>query len=323
MLGNSKAPSISQIRYFVTVAKHLNFRNAAQALGISQPTLTTQINALESNLGLKLFERSRSGTLLSAHGHALLFSAEKVLTANLQFAEVARNLSDGENTMYRLGIPPTLGPYLLPYVLPDIHTLKPNLKFYVREAAPTQLQQGLLAGEYDLVLTPMSDANSQIQSQPLFYEPLKFVMPSDHPLAGKPFIDPQLLRDEQVLTLEDRHHFHHQVHDICKRLGAKVARDYEGTSLDTLRQMVVMGMGVAFLPGLYIHSELHKPEALHVCELADMPIVRQHVLAWRNTSPSRTFFRELSSTMRNIIQKRLEGAVTLAEPLSCEDKAPE
>lgn len=313
MLSNAKSPSLNQIRYFVTVAKHLNFRHAAQALGISQPTLTTQINAMEASLGLTLFERSRSGTLLSAHGHALLMSAEKVLTANLHFSEMARNLSDGDNTMYRLGIPPTLGPYLLPHVLPDIHALKPGLKFYVREAAPTQLQQGLLAGDYDLILTPMSDTNSQIQSQPLFYEPLKFVTASDHPLAGQRYIDPELIRGEQVLTLEDRHHFHHQVQDICLQLGARVARDYEGTSLDTLRQMVVMGMGVAFMPGLYIHSELHKPEALHVCELADMPIVRQHVLAWRNTSPSRTFFRELSSMMRNIIEDRLKGAVTVTE----------
>jgi len=313
MLSEGKTPSLNQLRYFVTVARQLNFRRAAHALGVSQPTLTTQINALENHLGLTLFERSRSGTLLSAHGHALLHYAEQVLKANLHFHEVARNLSDGENTMYRLGIPPTLGPYLLPHILPDIHALKPGLKFYVREAAPDQLFQGLLTGEYDLILSPMSQTNSQVQSQPLFYEPLKFVLPSDHPLADQDYIDPEQIRGEQVLTLEDRHHFHHQVQEICMRLGANVARDYEGTSLDTLRQMVVMGMGVAFLPGLYIHSELHKPEALHVCELADMPIVRQHVLAWRNTSPARAFFRELSAVMRDIIRQRLSDAVTVTE----------
>lgn len=313
MMSNDKVPSLNQIRYFITVAKHLNFRRAAHILGISQPTLTSQINALEHTLGLTLFERSRSGTLLSPQGHALLHSAEDVLKANLHFNEVARNLSDGENTMYRLGIPPTLGPYLLPHLLPDIHTQNPGLKFYVREAAPSQLQQGLLAGDYDLILSPMAETNSQIQSQPLFYEPLKFVMASDHPLAGQHYIDPEQLRGQQVLTLEDRHHFHHQVHEICLRLGANVARDYEGTSLDTLRQMVVMGMGVAFLPGLYIHSELHKPEALHVCELAGMPVVRQHLLAWRNTSPARAFFRELASEMREIVRQRLTEAVTVTE----------
>ena len=314
MLPDGKNPSLNQLRYFVTVAKKLNFRRAAHELGVSQPTLTSQINTLETQLGLILFERSRSGTLLSAHGHALLHYAEQVLKANLHFHEVARNLSDGENTMYRLGIPPTLGPYLLPHILPDIHRLKPGLKFYVREASPDQLLQGLLTGEYDLILSPMSKTNSQIQSQPLFFEPLKFVMPFDHPQAGKTHIHPEQIRNEQVLTLEHRHHFHHQVQEICLQLGANVARDYEGTSLDTLRQMVVMGMGVAFLPGLYVHSELHKPEALHVCELADMPVVRQHVLAWRNTSPARTFFRDLSAIMRTIIRDRLGDAVTITEP---------
>ncbi|QJR81883.1 hydrogen peroxide-inducible genes activator [Alteromonas pelagimontana] len=310
---NYKMPSLNQIRYFVSVARHLNFRRAAQALGISQPTLTSQINALEATLGVVLFERSRSGTLLSSQGRALLHSAEAVLHASQELGEVARSLSDGENTTYRLGIPPTLGPYLLPHILPDIHLARPGLKFYVREAAPRQLQQGLLAGEYDLILSPMSNQNSQIQVQPLFLEPLKFVLPSDHALAGYDYIQPTAIRGEKVLTLEDRHHFHYQVQEICLQLGANVDRDYEGTSLDTLRQMVVMGMGMAFLPGLYVHSELHKPEALHVCELADMPIVRQHVLAWRNTSPARAFFRDLASLMRSVIEQRLSDAVSVSD----------
>ncbi|RDV25104.1 hydrogen peroxide-inducible genes activator [Alteromonas aestuariivivens] len=313
MQHTGKMPSLNQIRYFMTVAKHLNFRRAAQLLGISQPTLTAQINALETSLGLTLFERSRSGTFLSPQGQALLHSAEDMLGASLRFIEEARSLSEGENTTYRLGIPPTLGPYLLPHILPEIHRLKPGLKFYVREAAPANLQQGLLAGEYDLILSPLSSKSSQIQVQPLFLEPLKFVMPSDHPLAGDSYIDPEKIRGEKVLTLEDRHHFHYQVQEICTQLGVKIDRDYEGTSLDTLRQMVVMGMGVAFLPGLYVHSELHDPEALHVCELADMPIVRQHLLAWRNTAPARTFFRELASLIRQITQDKLSSSVMVTD----------
>ena len=134
MLFNGKTPSLNQIRYFVTVAKHLNFRRAANILGISQPTLTSQISALENTLGLILFERSRSGTLLSAQGKSLLEYAEAVLQSTMQFGEMARSLAQGESTTYRLGIPPTLGPYLLPHILPDIHRLRPGLKFYVDSA---------------------------------------------------------------------------------------------------------------------------------------------------------------------------------------------
>ncbi|MEW9797511.1 hydrogen peroxide-inducible genes activator [Alteromonas sp. CYL-A6] len=313
MQNNGKYPSINQLRYFVTVSRMLNFRRAAQALGISQPTLTSQISALESNLGLILFERSRSGTLLSAQGKALLEYAENVLKSVMQFSEMAQALSEGEKTTYRLGIPPTLGPYLLPHILPDIHRARPGLKFYVREAAPKQLQEGLLSGEFDLILSPMSNKDSQIQVQPLFLEPLKFVVPADHPLAGEAFISPDAIRGHKVLTLEERHHFHSQVQDVCSRLGAVIDSDYEGTSLDTLRQMVVMGMGMAFLPGLYVHSELHDPDALHVAEILDMPIVRQHMLAWRNTSPARAVFRELSTLIRSVIQHRLANAVSVTD----------
>lgn len=249
MIVNGKTLSLNQIRYFVTVAKQLNFRRAAQILGISQPTLTSQINALENTLQLTLFERSRSGTLLSAQGQSLLEFAESVLKSTLQFSEMAQALADGETTTYRLGIPPTLGPYLLPHILPEIHKQRPGLKFYVREAAPKQLQQGLLAGEYDIILSPMSNRDSQIQVQPLFLEPLKFVLPADHPMSGREFIQPEEIQGQKILTLEDRHHFHYQVQEICAQLGANIDRDYEGTSLDTLRQMVVMGMGMAFCQG--------------------------------------------------------------------------
>lgn len=311
MQFNGKTPSINQIRYFVAVAKYLSFRQAAGILGISQPTLTSQISALENLLGLTLFERSRTGTLLSPQGKALLDAAEEVLQASSRFGEIARDLSEGERVTFRLGIPPTLGPYLLPFVLPDLHKRKPGLRFYVREGAPNALQHGLLRGEYDLILSPLSGENSQLITQPLFKEPLKFVTPSDHKLAGKAYVKPHEISGEKVLTLEDRHHFHHQVQRICDEIGADLQRDYEGTSLDTLRQMVVMGMGVAFLPGLYIHSELHKPEALHVCEIADMPIERQHSLAWRNTAPGRKTFREISIIIKEIIETRLSDAVTI------------
>ncbi|WP_345428111.1 hydrogen peroxide-inducible genes activator [Halioxenophilus aromaticivorans] len=304
-----KQPTLNQLSYFVAVAKLENFRAAALELGVSQPTLTGQIAALEKSLGVVLFERSRSGTQLSPQGRALIEPAEAVLKTNVRFMEQARELSDDSQTTYRLGVPPTLGPYLLPYVLPELHERYTKLKFYVRDVAPRRLEQGLINGEFDLIITPLSQESSQLVSADLFIEPLKFVMPSDHPLAGASAIDPEQLRGESVLTLESTHHFHYQVLELCDRIGAHILRDYEGTSLDTLRQMVVMGMGVAFLPGLYIHSELHKPEALHVCELSQAPIERRHSLVWRNTASNRVFFRQLSENLRDIIERRLGHAV--------------
>lgn len=314
-MPNTQAqPSLKQLRYFVAVAKNLNFRRSAHQLGISQPTLTNQILKLEENLQMTLFERSRNGTMLSPGGRELLSHAEHLLHTMNEFQGVARELSQGPKTTFKLGIPPTLGPYLLPFVLPQLHQLYDKLKFYVRESAPSELYTGLYKGDYDLIISPFAGLPSDFVIEPLFTEPLKLVLSSEHSLSKNLLIEPESLRGQRILTLEDKHHFHHQVLDLCNELGAELQRDYEGTSLDTLRQMVVMGMGAAFLPGLYVHSEMHNPEALHVCEIKDKPILRQHALAWRNTSPSRVFFRELADRFRRIITVRLNHVVEIYTP---------
>ena len=306
-----QTPTFRQIEYFVTIASRSSYRRAAEELGVSQPALTTQIRALEALLGLPLFERSRSGTLLTPEGRELLEQARQLLLVMREFRENADTIAQGLQTTYKLGVPPTLGPYLLPHVLPALHARHHRLKLYVREGPPQELLRGLSEGRYDIAIVPLPVERADLSVEPLFTEPLKFVVPADHRLAGKASIAPAQLRGEKVLTLEGQHHFHHQVQEICQSLGADVQRDYEGTSLDTLRQMVVMGLGVAFLPGLYVHSEMHNPEALHVSELKSMPIRRQHGLVWRASAPGRFFYRELASLLREIVQERLGDVVTV------------
>jgi len=308
-----KPPSIRQLQYFVAVADAKNYRRAAELLKVSQPALTSQITVLESTLGISLFERSRMGTLLSAQGRELLPEAREILINVQGFMDQAAVIATGHKVTYRLGVPPTLGPYLLPNVLPALHSRYHDLKLYVREAPPGALQRKLMEGEYDLAIVPLPLDVDGLAMEPLFTEPLKFVMPTDHKLAVRSRISPAHLRGEKVLTLEDQHHFHHEIQELCHRLGAHVQRDYEGTSLDTLRQMVVMGLGVAFLPGLYVHSEMHDPEALHVSELSGRPIVRQHAIIWRAGSPSRVFFREFAASLRNIIKDRLGDVVSIID----------
>jgi LysR family hydrogen peroxide-inducible transcriptional activator len=309
----NKSASIAQLKYFVKVAKTLSFRRSAQALQVSQPTLTNQIAALEKLLNLQLFERSRSGTILTPEGRSLLTQAEIVLQASNRLNEMARDLSDGSQTTYRLGVLPTVGPYLLPHILPALHKKYAQLKFYVREDTAEGLIHGLFNGDYDLILSAKVQESSQLVEVPLFIEPLKFVIPSDHKLAGNSIIDPKAVRGEIVLTLEGSHHFHEQIQRVSHQLGAVLHRDYEGTSLDTLRQMVVMGMGSAFLPNLYIHSEIHRPNELQICELHSTPLNRHHYLVWRNTSSSRVFFRELTQYIRTIIKTKLADVVNVIE----------
>ncbi|WP_348523877.1 hydrogen peroxide-inducible genes activator [Endozoicomonas sp. G2_1] len=299
--------------YFEAVASTLNFRQAAQRLNITQPTLTLQINSLEQQIGFQLFERSRSGTLLSAQGRELLPLAKKVLEASDALLDTANWIKNGPVTTFKIGIPPTLGPYLLPWILPELHKQYHELKLYVREAAPKLLEQQLLNGEFDLILSSMPTTSDELTVQPLFNEPVKFVVPADHPLAAQDDVAASQISGESVLTLEEHHYLHTQVRDICEQFGAHLMRDFEGTSLDTLRQMTVMGLGVAFLPGLYIHSEMHRPEALHVCELRDNDLSRNHALIWRSKSPSRIFFRELAGKFNEIIKEKLSNIVTVID----------
>ena len=305
----SKKPTLKQIEYFLCLANTLNFRQAAANLAISQPTLTAQITALEDTLQLTLFERSRTGTFLSPQGKDLLSYAKRLMDAAEDLVQASQHLVHGPATTFRLGVPPTLGPYLLPFVLPTLHKNFYQLKLFVREAAPRKLEQMLIDGEFDLILSPLPLASTELDIEPLFKEPLKLVVPREHEFSQHNTICAEDIRGQKVLTLEEQHHFHRQVHYICEKFNANVLRDFEGTSLDTLRQMVVMGIGIAFLPGLYVHSELHRPEELHVCELAEMPIVREHALAWRKTSANRLFFRELAGHIREIVATQLSDVV--------------
>ena len=181
----------------------------------------------------------------------------------------------------------------------------------MREAATAELEEKLVGGAFDLILMPLPVTSSELSVEPLFSEPLKLVVPSDHALAEKASLVLQDIYQQKVLTLEGQHHFHRQVEQICAQFGALVQRDFEGTSLDTLRQMVVMGLGIAFLPGLYVHSELHHPDALKVYELEKEPIHRVHALVWRNTCANPNFFRELAAEMRTIVGELLADVVTV------------
>ncbi|MFT7288328.1 MAG: LysR family hydrogen peroxide-inducible transcriptional activator, partial [Halieaceae bacterium] len=262
--------------------------------------LTHQILALEGSLELQLFERSRAGTKLTPEGRELLVNAKRVLEETHGFADRAAMLSKGSGGTYRLGVTATLGPYLLPQILPHIHRRYASMKLHVREQAPRDLEAGLVAGDYDLILAPMPVGERSLTVKPLFEEPLRLVIAADHRLANKELIYDKDLLNESVLTIEAHHHFHQQIKELCTRLRAHMLSDYEGTSLDTLRQMIVMGMGIAFLPALYVRSEIHRPRELRIKKLHGKPIYRAHALAWRSSSPRSPMFVELANQIQEL-----------------------
>jgi len=306
---DNKSVTLRQLEYFVAIVEQNSFRKAAERIGVSQPSLTVQISSLEQVLGLTLFERSRTGVVPTAAGRELVSSARDVLAEAAGFTERASQLSGDYAGTFRLGVTPTLGPYLLPRVLPVLHRRHDALRFFLRESDPAQLERGLIRSEYDLILSTQPIRGSEIELQPLFREPIRLCLPLDHRLANKPVINREDLFGEEVLTMEEHHLYHRQIAELCSSIGARMRRDYEGTSLDTLRQMVVMGMGIAFLPALYIASEIREDDALRVEDVRGVSMQRQHALAWRRRSPSRRFFKDLSDEIRALVSDQLSEQV--------------
>lgn len=304
-------PSVKQLEYFIAVARSGSFRGAAEDLLISQPTITTQIAKLEALLNLKLFERGRSGTSLSPAGRHMLPHARQVTERLDELLEEADSAGN-EGIVYRLGVKSTFGPYALPRILPAIHEKYTDLRLYVREESPQLLETQLELGELDLILTSFPTNSTAVIGEQLMVEDIKLVMSKDHPLAQTQKIRGSDLAGQRILTTQEGHHFTRIVEQTALRFGAEVQRDYQSTSLDALRLMVVMGTGIAFLPALYIHSEIKPEDDLVVKNIEGESIARILGLAWRPTSPARNFYKRLAQDLRDALQHEFGSIVKIS-----------
>lgn len=303
--------SLKQLRYYLIAARHNSLRQAARELNISQPSLSAQLQKLEESLGVELFERSRGGVTLTPLGRELLKQAQQAVNAAEVIIDAANFALKGPSGTFRLGASPTLGPYALPWILPEVHREYSGVKFFVREEVPDRLAEGLYNGRYDLIFTTLPLKEEGITVMPLFREPLYLVMHRQHPLAKSKTIKGDDLAGQDILTIEEHHLLYRQVADLCKQFNAKLLRDYEGTSLDSIRQMVYMEMGVAFMPSLYIRSEIRDRDDLSVVKVAGEPITRIHALAWRDTSPLRGFYRTLGDFFQTVIRTKFGKDVVM------------
>lgn len=304
--------TLRQLTYFVALADTRHYRRAAERVGISQPSLSQQIVALEEALGLELVERGQRGAILTPHGRAVLEQARRVLDETTTLRALAQDARKGFSGTIRLGSTPTLGPYLLPYVMRQLHETYPSLKVIVRDATPDVLQEELLTGQHDLILTQLPVPSGDAEVMRLFREPLKLVMAWDHPLSQKQAITDDDLAAQDVLTLSDAYRLHAQVAALCDDLGANLRRDYEGTSLDALRQMTALNMGISLLPALYVHSEV----STETGDVAVRPFRKDRVtrsigLAWRRRSAHRALIQHMADLIGAVVQERFTGVVVV------------
>jgi len=303
--------SLKQLRYFLVSARHKSLRQAAIELKITQPSLSAQLKGLEEALGIELFERSRGGVTLTPMGRDLVSEARQAVNAAEAIMEAANFARRGPTGTFRLGVIPSLGPYCLPFILPAVRHAYRMVKFFVREAVASDLAEGLRSGNYDLILTSLPFQDPTFTVVPLIREPIYLVVNAGHPLARNDTISADQLAGLEILAMEEHHMFHKQVEELCRKFNANLLRDYEGTSLDAIRQMVYMDMGGAFLPALYIRSEIRDTDALRVLNIEGESIYRIHALAWRNTTPLRGFYRGLSAFFQKVCKDQFGDDVVL------------
>lgn len=275
-------PTLRQFEYLVAVADHRHFGRAAQAAAASQPTLSHQLRTLEARLGVTLVERRTHGAELTPIGREIAERARQVLVQVKDIRDLAERASDSLAGTLRFGVSPTLGPYLMPPVIAALHRSKPDLRFYMREGIPDLQAMELVKGSIDMLLGPLPIEGENLVIEPLFREPLILVAPPDHPLAAKDTIRKSDLADAPVLSLDRRHHLHRDVAAQCAEHSMNLLRDYEGTSLDSVRQMAASGLGLAILPALYVRSELSRGGDVALLDVEGWDATRSIGAAWRS-----------------------------------------
>jgi LysR family hydrogen peroxide-inducible transcriptional activator len=300
-------PNLRQLEYLVALADTLHFKRAAERTNTTQPTVSEQLKALEDRLGVQLVERSRTRVVLTPIGHQIVEIARRMLRDASEIRMLASSGGRELAGLLRLGLPPTIGPYLLPHVLPALHEAHPTLKLYVRESLPEELPRALEEGRLDLVITPLPLAYGELRTVPLFREPLLLTVGRDHAFAGRKSVRRDELSGQDMLALGPGHQLHDAVLSLCAELGANLRYDFEGTSLDTLREMVVMGLGVTFLPGLYVQREIVADPYLATLAIEGRSVYRHVGMAWRKTSARQSDYEKLAAFFRKTIRGSITG----------------
>ena len=296
--------NLRDLKYLVAVAKHRHFGRAAEACFVSQPTLSTQLKKLEGRLGVTLIERAGKRVLLTPPGAAIVAEAEQALRhvdALVQIAAQHRHPLGGE---LRLGVIPTVAPYLLPKILPAVRSAFDELSLKLTEGQTATLLALLDTGDIDAAVLALPSGASGVCERALYREPFLLAVGAAHPLAGRRGATLADLEAEAVLLLEDGHCLRDQALDVCKTHGAVENTNFRATSIETLREMVAANIGVTLMPLLAVKRD----DGVRYAPFRDAdPPQRQVGLIWRASSPRRALMEALAERLVNVMQAHLGG----------------
>ncbi|MDD9890596.1 MAG: hydrogen peroxide-inducible genes activator [Gammaproteobacteria bacterium] len=292
-------PSFKQLRYICAVAEYKHFSKAAQACFVTQSTLSAAIQELESQLGVAIFERSKKSVLITPIGEQLLKQARLILGEVEDFVSLAKTQEEALAGDIRLGVIPTIAPFLLPHLLKELRSNYTKLKLFLKEDISAQLYQQLLQGQLDLIILAFPYPLPEMESTSLFKDEFLLCLPPGHQLEKSKQVKQAQLRGESLLLLEEGHCLRDHALEACKLEKAETALVYQGTSLHTLVQMVANGLGVTLLPAISIQADVLGDTHLQLKHFSNENVSREIGMAWRKSDPRREEYLLLADFIRN------------------------
>jgi LysR family hydrogen peroxide-inducible transcriptional activator len=293
--------TLKQLRYLSALATHRHFGKAAEACAITQPALSMQIRELEKDLGVDLVERRPGDVMLTETGLEVARRAEHVLAATRDLADFARHSGRPLTGRLRLGVIPTLAPYVLPQLLPVLQQRHTELRVELRETQTRGLMDELMRGALDTVLLALPVNERDIESLRLFDDPFLLAMPADDPLARAARVSSAEIDARRLILLEEGHCLRDQALAFCGTARHDMPAGLGATSLATVMQMVANGYGVTLVPKIAVGVEV-RDERVKVLRFRDPEPVRHIGLAWRRTSPRKVDFIALGQIVIEVLR---------------------
>ena len=310
--------TLTELRYIVAVARERHFGRAAEACFVSQPTLSVAVKKLEEELGLTLFERGPGEVTVTAPGQRVIEQAQRVLEEATRVREVAASGRDPLSGPLRVGAIYTIGPYLLPKLIPILRRTAPAMQLHIQENFTHRLIEALKNGETDAVLAALPIEEPGLETQELYDEPFFVAVPKGHPWESRKRVSTEELTRESLLLLGEGHCFRDQVLDICHAVRARekggASRIFEGGSLETIRQMVASGVGITVLPATAttVAAAAGAGDLIRLVPFARPAPSRRVALVWRRSFPRpeaiEALRRSILACNLPMVEKRMKPA---------------
>ena len=291
-------PTLKQLQYLVALHEHGHFGRAAESCFVSQSTLSASLRELESLLGVMLVERTRRVVRFTPLGDQVVAKAHLVLRATEELAQLVEASSQPLSGELRMSVIPTIAPFLLPRILPQLRSERPQLKLYLREEPSAAAIESLHQGRADCVVMALPFATGEVETEHLFDDRLFVAFPRDDPRDPPATVSPSLIDESRLMLLEDGHCLKDHALAACNRADLRTHATMIGTSLHTLVQMVDNGLGLTILPEMAITAGILHNTAITARPLQSANASRAITLVWRKNSPRADDFRLLAAKLR-------------------------